>query len=69
MGAESSRKRLLFSVSGDFERRVSNGVKRAFFVGKAKKNTGSGSQVRYFAYWGLGDALGTRQEKQKNFAI
>ena len=69
MGAESSRKRLLFSVLVGFERRASNGVKRAFFVGKAKKNIGSGSQARYFAYWGLGDALGTRQEKQKNYAI
>ena len=58
-----------FSVLVGFERRASNGVKRAFFVGKVKKNTGSGSQVRYFAYWGLGDALGTRQEKQKNYAI
>ena len=32
MGAESSRKRLLFSVLVGFERRASHGVKRAFFV-------------------------------------
>ena len=37
MGAESSRKRLLFSVFGGFERRASNGVKRAFFVVQVKE--------------------------------
>ena len=37
MGAESSRKRLLFSVLVGFERRASNGVKRAFFVVQVKE--------------------------------
>ena len=41
MGAESSRKRLLFSVLVGFERRASNGVKRAFFIEAAMKNGGT----------------------------
>ena len=37
MGAESSRTRQLFSVMVGFERRASNGVKRAFFVVQVKE--------------------------------
>ena len=59
MGAESSRKRLLFSVLVVFERRASNGVKRAFYRAGVKKKRQQTELVQNAAYWGLGDALRT----------
>lgn len=63
MGAESSRKRLLFSVLVDFERRASNGVRRAFFVEAAMKKRRRGS--RYSKRGEVRDQCGTVLTERK----
>ena len=69
MGAESSRKRLLFSVFGGFERRASNGVKRAFFVVQVKEKRQAVSSGRLnggVGAWAQAGCSDENDEKSRN---
>ena len=69
MGAESSRKRLLFSVLVGFERRASNGVKRAFFVVQVKEKrqvVSSGRLNGGVGAWAQAGCSDENDEKSRN---
>ena len=69
MGAESSRKRLLFSVFGGFERRASNDVKRAFFVVQVKEKRQAVSSGRLngrVGAWAQAGCSDENDEKSRN---
>lgn len=54
-----------FSVLAGFERRASNGVKRAFYRAGVKKKRQQTELVQNAAYWGLGDALRTAGKNRR----
>ena len=69
MGAESSRKRLLFSVLVGFERRVSNGVKRVFFIEAAMKNGGTVLGTQNAARCGTAEPVRNSVNRTENEGI
>ena len=69
MGAESSRKRLLFSVLVGFERRASNGVKRAFYLATTKKVPRNKVSLKrgVLGTWGRAEDSNRKWEKTEQY--